>query len=67
MTALATLEAQAMNHKLRIGDYVREVDGIRVGIVIHIMKDCGLVVVDWPSSQQGIAFHPSDLVKVTIH
>jgi hypothetical protein len=46
------------------GDYVRELDGNAIGIIIHIMKDCGLVVVKWPPSREGLAFHPEDLVKV---
>ncbi len=50
-----------MKH-LKVGDYVREVDGNAVGIVVHIMRD--VVVVNWPPSQHGHAFHPSDLVKV---
>jgi hypothetical protein len=28
------------------------------------MRDADLVVVNWPPSQQGLAFHPDDLVKV---
>jgi hypothetical protein len=52
-------------HRLVVGDYVREVDGTRVGVVTHIMKDCGLVVVGWPPSRQCIAYDPDDLVKVS--
>ena len=48
--------------KLKVGDYVREVDGNAVGIIVHIMRN--VVVVNWPPSQHGHAFHPSDLVKV---
>jgi hypothetical protein len=50
--------------RLKVGDYVREVDGKAVGIIVHIMRHADLVVVNWPPSQQGIAFHPSELVKV---
>jgi hypothetical protein len=53
-----------MSRRLKVGDYVREVDGKAVGIVVHIMKDADLVVVNWPPSRQGFAFHPDDLVKV---
>jgi hypothetical protein len=52
-----------MKH-LKVGDYVREVDSKAVGIIVHIMRDAGLVVVRWPPSQHGLAFHPDDLVKV---
>jgi hypothetical protein len=55
-----------MTH-LKVGDYVREIDGQAIGVVVHIMRDADAVVVNWPPSQQGIAFHPSDLVKITIH
>jgi hypothetical protein len=48
--------------RLKVGDYVREPNGTRVGIIVHIMR--GVVVVNWPPSPQGIAFHPEDLVKV---
>jgi hypothetical protein len=50
--------------RLKVGDYVREVGGEAIGIVAHIMKDADLVVVNWPPSQQGLALHPDDLVKV---
>jgi hypothetical protein len=50
--------------RLKVGDYVREVGGEAIGIVVHIMKDADLVVVNWPPSQQGLALHPGDLVKV---
>jgi hypothetical protein len=50
--------------RLKVGDYVREADGKAVGIIVHIMRDAHLIVVNWPPSKQGIAFHPSDLVKV---
>jgi hypothetical protein len=50
--------------RLKVGDYVREVGGEAIGIVVHIMKDADLVVVNWPPSQQGLALHPDDLVKV---
>ena len=48
--------------QLKVGDYVREVDGNAVGIIVYNMR--GVVVVNWPPSQQGSAFHPEDLVKV---
>jgi hypothetical protein len=48
---------------LVVGDFVREVDADRVGVVVHLM-DCGLVVVNWPPSHEGIAYHPNDLVTV---
>jgi hypothetical protein len=50
--------------RLKVGDYVRELDGNAVGIIVHIMRDADLIVVNWPPSQHGIAFHPFDLVKV---
>jgi hypothetical protein len=50
--------------RLKVGDHVREVDGKAVGIIVYIMRDAGLVVVNWPPSRQGIGFHPGDLVKV---
>ena len=50
--------------RLTVGDYVREVDGKAVGIIVHIMRYADVVVVNWPPSQQGIAFHPEDLVEV---
>jgi hypothetical protein len=53
-----------MSRRLKVGDHVREVDGEAIGIVVHIMRDADAVVVNWPPSPQGIAFHPSDLVKV---
>ena len=43
---------------------MREADGEAVGIIVHIMRDADVVVVNWLPSQQGIAFHPSDLVKM---
>jgi hypothetical protein len=49
---------------LKVGDYVREVDGNAVGIIVHIMRDADAVVVNWPPSRHGIAFHPADLVKM---
>ena len=52
--------------RLKVGDYVREVDGKVVGIIVHIMRYADLVVVNWPPSQQGSAFHPSDLVKIPL-
>jgi len=51
--------------RLKRGDYVREVDGEAIGIIVHIMRDAGLVVVNWPPSRHGHAFHPEDLVKVS--
>jgi hypothetical protein len=50
--------------RLKVGDYVREPNGTRVGIVVHIMRSADAVVVNWPPSQQGIAYHADDLVKV---
>jgi hypothetical protein len=58
------LAQEAVMKRLKVGDYVQEVDGKAVGIIVHIMRDADLVVVNWPPSRQGIAFHPSDLVKV---
>jgi hypothetical protein len=51
--------------RLKVGDYVREIDGRAVGIVVHIMPSADAVVVNWPPSQQGIAYHADDLVKVS--
>jgi len=59
---LASSSAEAVMKQLKVGDYVREVDGNAVGIIVYIMR--GVVVVNWPPSQQGSAFHPEDLVKV---
>ncbi len=39
--------------RLKVGDYVREVDGKAVGIIVHIMRHADLVVVNWPPSQHG--------------
>jgi hypothetical protein len=50
--------------RLKPGDYVREPNGTRVGIVVHIMRSADAVVVNFPPSQQGIAYHADDLVKV---
>ena len=52
-----------MKRRLKVGDYVREVDGKAVGIIVHIMRDADVVVVNWPPSRQGIAYHHEDLVK----
>ena len=49
---------------LVVGDFVREVDGQAIGIVVHIMRSADAVVVNFPPSQQGIAYHAEDLVKV---
>jgi hypothetical protein len=63
-----------MKHRFRVGDIVRERNDpakvppgekYRCGIVVHLMKDAGLVVVSFPPSQQGIAFHPGDLVMIS--
>ena len=43
---------------------MREADGKAVGIIVHIMRDADLIVVNWPPSRHGIAFHPADLVKM---
>jgi hypothetical protein len=50
--------------RLKVGDYVREVDGKPIGTIVHIMREADLIVVNWPPSQHGFAFHPEDLVKV---
>jgi hypothetical protein len=47
--------------RFKIGDFVREVDDTAVGVVVHVMKDAGLIVVNFPPSKHGIAFHPDDL------
>jgi len=46
-----------------VGDFVREVDGDRVGMVVYLM-DCGLAVVRWPSNREGIAYDAEDSVSV---
>jgi hypothetical protein len=48
--------------KFQVGDYVREVDGDdrKIGKVVHVMRDAGLVVVTWPPSRTD----PRDLVLV---
>jgi hypothetical protein len=61
---LASSSGGAVMKRLKVGDYVREVDGNAVGIIVHIMRNAHLVVVNWPPSQHGIAFHPEDLVRV---
>jgi hypothetical protein len=50
--------------RLGMGDFVREVDHEAIGMVVHIMK-CGLIVVRWPSSREGIAYDADDLVRVS--
>jgi hypothetical protein len=51
-----------VKRRLQVGDYVRKRgDGEVIGIVVHIMKDAGLIVVNFPPSRQGVAFHPDDL------
>jgi hypothetical protein len=61
---MTSSDSLSLSRRLKVGDYVREVDGKAIGIVVYIMKDADVVVVNWPPSQQGIAFHPEDLVKV---
>jgi hypothetical protein len=50
-----------VKRRLQVGDYVREIDGERIGIVIHRMREADLIVVNFPPSQQGVACHPDDL------
>jgi hypothetical protein len=50
--------------RLKVGDYVREIDGQAIGVVVHIMRSANVVVVNFPPSQQGLAYHADDLVKV---
>jgi hypothetical protein len=38
--------------RLKVGDYVREVDGKAIGIIVHIMR--GVVVVNWPPSREAL-------------
>jgi hypothetical protein len=61
---MTSSDSLSLNGRLKIGDYVREIDGQAIGIVVYIMKDADAVVVNWPPSQQGLAIHPDDLVKV---
>jgi hypothetical protein len=49
-------------NKFKIGDYVREKDGTKIGTIIHRMKnDPSLVVVKWPPEMQGFVFSEQDL------
>jgi len=64
---MTSSDSLLLSHRLKVGDYVREVDGEAIGIVVYIMKDADVVVVNWPLSQQGIAYHPEDLVKVPVN
>jgi len=43
--------------RLKVGDYVREVDGNAVGIIVHIMR--GVVVVNWPQANTALLFIPA--------
>ena len=61
---MTSSDSLSLSRRLKVGDYVREVDDKAVGIIVHIMRDADAVVVNWPPSQQGIAYHPNDLVKV---
>ena len=61
---MSTASPHQRKGALAVGDYVREVDGEAVGVVVHLMRDAGVVVVNWPPSKQGVAFHPDDLEKV---
>jgi hypothetical protein len=64
MTKRKARYPKATRRRFKVGDVVREIDGEKIGVVVHLMKDVGLVVVNWPPSRQGIAFHPDDLVKL---
>ncbi len=44
--------------RLKVGDYVREVDGKAVGIIVHIMRHADLVVVNWPQANKALLFIP---------
>jgi hypothetical protein len=61
---MTSSDSLSLSRRLKVGDYVREVDDEAIGIVVHIMGNADAVVVNWPPSQQGIAYHPDDLVKV---
>jgi hypothetical protein len=61
---MTSSDSLSLTRRLKVDDYVREPNGTRVGIVVHIMRSADAVVVNWPPSQQGIAYHPEDLVKV---
>jgi hypothetical protein len=51
--------------RFKVGDYVYEIDDTsRVSIVIRILKDPGLIIVRFPPRQDGVVFHPDDLVKL---
>jgi hypothetical protein len=50
-----------VKRRLKIGDCVREIDGGSIGIVVHLMRGAELVVVNFPPSRQGVAYHPDDL------
>jgi hypothetical protein len=55
---------EARRRSFKVGDIVRERDGDAHGIVVHLMRCAGLVVVNFPPSRQGVAYHPDDLVKL---
>jgi hypothetical protein len=53
--------------KFKLGDYVKEKDGRKIGFVIHLVtiKDGPpLVVVRWPPSREGFGYHQDDLVAL---
>jgi hypothetical protein len=51
--------------RLKVGDCVKEIDSETVGVVVHIMREAGLVVVAYPPKwEEGIAYDPADLVKM---
>jgi hypothetical protein len=45
-----------MSRRLKVGDYVREVNGEAIGVVVHIMR--GVVVVNWPPKPTRHCFSP---------
>jgi hypothetical protein len=54
--------APRVKQRLKVGDCVQEVDGDeRIGIIVHLMREADLIVVNFPPSQQGVAYHPDDL------
>jgi hypothetical protein len=53
-----------VKQRLKVGDCVREIGGKEIGTVVHIMRRAGLIVVNFPPSREGIAYHPDDLVKL---
>lgn len=54
-----------MSKPFKLGDRVRERDGVAVGEVVHVLDvDPNLVAVCWPGNNQAFVFHRDDLIRV---